>query len=209
MNSEPCILYVADPMCSWCWGFAPVLSHLEEIAEGVPLQYVLGGLAPDSDQPMDPATRSYVQQAWRDVEARTGAQFNFDFWKRCAPRRSTWPACRAVLLARDHGQEQAMFRAIQAAYYRDARNPSDDDVLADLAHDLGIDRQEFTSQLHADATKHALEQDFELRRELGASSFPSLGVRHAGKLHLLHSGWCDEEQVAELWGRWTAHAKGL
>ena len=32
------LLYVMDPMCSWCWGFAPVLESLAEqaAAAGVP-----------------------------------------------------------------------------------------------------------------------------------------------------------------------------
>ena len=38
------LLYVMDPMCSWCWGFAPVAEALAEqaAAAGVPLQLVVG-----------------------------------------------------------------------------------------------------------------------------------------------------------------------
>ena len=28
------LLYVMDPMCSWCWGFAPVVAALAEQADG-------------------------------------------------------------------------------------------------------------------------------------------------------------------------------
>ena len=40
------LLYVMDPMCSWCWGFAPVAQALIEQADaaGVPLALVMGGL---------------------------------------------------------------------------------------------------------------------------------------------------------------------
>ena len=43
------LLYVMDPMCSWCWGFAPVVKALAEQAavDGVPLQIVTGGLRRD------------------------------------------------------------------------------------------------------------------------------------------------------------------
>jgi putative protein-disulfide isomerase len=186
-------------MCSWCWGFAPVLAHLEATFPDVPVEIVLGGLAPDSQEPMEDATRAYVQQAWHDVHARSGAEFNFDFWKVCAPRRSTYPACRAVVIARRFGLERAMFEAIQRAYYLQARNPSEEETLADVAAELGLHRTDFLAELHAEKTQAELEADFHKRRTLGAHSFPSLGVAQNDKLQLLHSGWCNKKEIVEIW----------
>ena len=65
MKTNSILFYVTDPMCSWCWGFHP---HLQKVRDGLPanmpLRYVLGGLAPDSDEPMDKSTRRYVQSVW-------------------------------------------------------------------------------------------------------------------------------------------------
>ena len=37
----------------------------------------------------------------RRIEGRIpGVRFNFDFWTHCTPKRSTYPACRAVIAAR-------------------------------------------------------------------------------------------------------------
>lgn len=186
-------------MCSWCWGFAPVLAHLEAAFPSVAVEIVLGGLAPDSDQPMEDATRAYIQQAWRDVHARSGAEFNFDFWEQCAPRRSTYPACRAVVIARRFGLERAMFEAIQRAYYLQARNPSEAETLANLAAALGLDRDDFLLALQAEDTQAELEVDFQKRRKLGAHSFPSLGAEQNGQLQLLHSGWCEPQEIVKYW----------
>ena len=126
------LYYVADPMCSWCWGFRPVLQEVvAALPETVPVVYVMGGLAKDSDEPMPEATRAYVQRNWRDVTATTGAEFNWDFWSECKPRRSTYPACRAVLAARAQREDAVpeLFDAIQRAYYREAGNPSDIETL--------------------------------------------------------------------------------
>ncbi len=198
MTERPLLLYVADPMCSWCWGFAPVLESLRTAFPDLPHQLVLGGLAADSDAPMEPSMSAFVQHAWREVHERTGAAFNFDFWQECQPRRSTWPACRAVILARRQELGGAMFRAIQEAYYLHARNPSDDSTLADLAAQLGLARGPFLDQLHAAATQQELDTDFELRRRLGANSFPSLGLLQNGQPSLLHSGWCDAATAQAL-----------
>lgn len=205
MHSETTILYVADPMCSWCWGFAPTLEALREIAPGVPIRIVLGGLAPDSDDPMEASMRSYVQQAWKDVAQSCGVDFNFDFWKICQPRRSTYPSCRAVLVARAFGLESEMFRAIQHAYYQEARNPADLDVLTDIAVNLGIEKVKFLESMQAPETESALQAEFQLRNDLGVRSFPSLGIQHRGETQLLHSGWCSPSAVKEIWRLWNSH----
>ena len=202
METEARLLYVADPMCSWCWGFTPILAHFEASFPNTSVQIVLGGLAPDSTEPMEPDMRAYVQQAWHDVGAQTGVEFNFDFWEQCSPRRSTWPACRAVVIARRFDLERAMFGEIQKAYYLQAQDPSNEETLANIAETLGMDRAAFIQELHAKATQMELNADFEIRRSLSVTSFPSLGVAYQSKLELLHSGWVNRDEVVHLWKRW-------
>lgn len=201
------MLYVTDPMCSWCWGFA---ATMHELRRRFPVRTVLGGLAPDSDQPMAAEMQAYVQQAWRDVSAASGAEFNFDFWSQCAPRRSTYPANRAVVLARRAGLEWQMLKAIQHAYYLQARNPSDDDVLVDLAAGLGMDAAQFATELNAETTQSELEADFEMRRSIGANSFPSIGLELVTEVdgstsQLIHSGWATLDQILVKLEPWNTN----
>ncbi len=193
------ILYVVDPMCSWCYGFAPALAAVRKrLREDVTMDLVMGGLAPDSDEPMDKTTRGYVQHAWRAVESATGQPFNHAFWTDCAPRRSTYPSCRTVILARQAGLQWEMLEAIQKAYYQEARNPSDVETLTDLAVGLGMDGEAFSAGLAADETQELLAQDFHLRRELGARSFPSIGLVKAGNKELLCVGYLDGSKLSSL-----------
>lgn len=179
---------------------------LREMAPETPVQIVLGGLAPDSSAPMEEAMRGYVQQAWHDVAQHCKVDFNFDFWEQCQPRRSTYLACRAVIVARPYNLESAMFDAIQRAYYQEARNPSDLEILADVAEQLDIPKPNFFAAMQAQETQGALEFDFQTRRSLGVQSFPSLGVLHQGKPQLLHSGWCSPSDVQEIWRLWNDKA---
>lgn len=188
--SETNLYYVADPMCSWCWGFASVLAELEpEIRPDVPVRLVLGGLAPDDDRPMPEDMRLYVQSAWRAVEARSGARFDHDFWRENQPRRSTWPACRAVLAAGERGRE--MFAAIQRAYYTERRDPSDLAVLVAIAGELGLDESVFEAALGTPELQERLEQDFVLRDQLGVNGYPSLALTRGADNRLLSRGWVD------------------
>lgn len=182
------LFYVYDPMCSWCWAFSPVWSRLKLLlhdneatlsTSGSPItiEHVTGGLAPDSDQPMPEPLRQRLQGAWRKIQQVVpGTEFNFDFWENCEPRRSTWPACRAVLAAKflDSRLEQQMITSIQEAYYLQARNPSDIDTLVSLAENIGLSASAFEQQLLDEQTETLLQQNLQLAQQLGVSGFPSL-----------------------------------
>lgn len=167
-------------MCSWCWAFRPALSDLlASLPKEISLVRLLGGLAPDSEAAMPEAMRAFVQGHWRIIEQRVpGTIFNHDFWHNCEPRRSTYPACRAVIAARNQGREfdAAMTLAIQQAYYLQARNPSDYSTLIAIAEESGLDKNKFTHDITSSETDQVLQQEIHLTRQLGLHSFPGLLV---------------------------------
>lgn len=194
----PGYLYVADPMCSWCWGFAPVLERVVR-ETGASVRYVMGGLAPDSDEVMPEETRAYVQSAWDAVERATGARFERAFWERCIPRRSTWPACRAVLAAErlEAGSTARMFAALQRAYYLEARNPSEVETLIEVGTEQGFEREAFGAALESVEVRADLERDFALKERLGVSGFPTLvRVEDGGEARVLTRGYAPFEAIS-------------
>ena len=198
------LYYVHDPMCSWCWGFRPAL---ERLLAGLPpyiaVERLLGGQAPDSQQSMSAPMREQLQQTWRRIQERIpGTRFNFDFWTRCSPRRSTWPACRAVIAARrqDPAFDWAMTDANQRAYYLDARNPSDAETLIALAGEIGADRTAFARDLDAGETHQALEQEMARARGLGVDSFPALVLDCSGSRSRIPVDYTDPEAMLETIG---------
>src|SRR5690242_8930931 len=51
----PHLIYFADPMCSWCWGFAPVIGAIRQrFGDALPIRLMMGGLC---DCPTYPLTR--------------------------------------------------------------------------------------------------------------------------------------------------------
>ena len=94
-------------MCSWCWGFRPTWAEIKaNLPDEVEVKYLLGGLAPDSKEPMPESMQSDIAGYWRRIQQHIpGTKFNFDFWDKCEPKRSTYPACRAVIAARKQNSE--------------------------------------------------------------------------------------------------------
>jgi len=184
------LYYIHDPMCSWCWGFKPILSSLiEKLSNTLEIKFILGGLAEDSDVTMPPELQSQIRSNWlRIQETIPGTEFNFDFWHKNTPRRSTYPACRAVIAARKqitdtNDIEKSMINSIQKAYYLQARNPSDYNVLYDLAEQLTLDLNKFKADIHSSSTQDELMQEINFSRSIGTSSLPSLYLDKASKIY--------------------------
>ena len=175
------LYYVHDPMCSWCWGFRPVWELIRQnLPDNLQVKNILGGLAPDSDVPMPIAMQRDIESYWRKIQKHIpGTEFNFDFWKKCEPRRSTYPACRAVIAARKQSlnAELAMIKAIQNAYYLQAKNPSIEAVLVDLAVSLRLDKEQFIADINSQEIQKELDQEISFSRQIGSQGFPSLIVK--------------------------------
>jgi putative protein-disulfide isomerase len=197
MNKK--LIYVHDPMCSWCFGFSKVYQQCtEKLPENIEVIRLLGGLAPDTDKIMPESTRQMVQQNWRRIEQLIpGVEFNYDFWTKCQPRRATYPACRAVIAAREQGDEfdDSMTRQIQQAYYRQARNPSDNETLVELAGEIGLDQGRFSEQLVADQTQQRLLDEIVTARSIGISGFPSLVLQNDDEFESLLVHYTDADAI--------------
>jgi len=173
------LFYFHDPMCSWCWGYRPTwLKLLELLPNSIHIEYIVGGLAPDSDHDMSRDMANSIQSHWQRIELELGTLFNYNFWVECKPRRSTYPACRAVIASKLQHAEQAMILAIQNAYYLQAKNPSNMDTLVTIAGDLKLDIKRFKIDIASVQTEAALTEQINFARELKVPGFPSLVVKN-------------------------------
>jgi len=164
------LYYIHDPMCSWCWGFEKTWEQVKKaLPDDINIQHILGGLAPDSSEIMSNEMREYIQKNWQKIEMTIpGTKFNHDFWKNCQPKRSTYPACRAVIAIREQNPqlEVKMTQLIQQSYYLDAQNPSETNTLIALADQLDIDIKNFGKNLNSEKIQLLLLKDIALMRYL-------------------------------------------
>lgn len=196
------MFYIHDPMCSWCWGFAGIAKQLfDSLPDKITIHRLLGGLAADNAQPMPEEMQKSIQENWLRIENTIpGLRFNFDFWTLCQPRRSTYVACRAVIAARLQGYEydEIMTTRIQQAYYEEARNPSDINVLVELAADIGLDWRRFEGDLSASHVQQMLADEIQFSRDLHVDSFPSLVFKAADSVWPVAIDYLDVSPMLEL-----------
>ena len=188
-------------MCSWCWGFSNSYDKLiAKLDDKIEVVRVLGGLAPDSEEAMTDATKLMVKNAWHQIDKIIpDIRFNFDYWQLNTPRRSTYPACRAVIAAREQGQQfdLIMTKAIQTAYYKKAQNPSDIGVLIRLARDIGLDEDLFIHDIKSSKIEKTLLAEIKYARSLKANSFPSLVLKKDQSFNFIAIDYLDVNTMLE------------
>ena len=188
--STPLLWYFADPMCSWCWGFLPVIETLRDAyRERMKIALVLGGLRHET-APMTPLQREDILHHWRAVHARTGQCFRFADALPDGFVYDTEPACRAVVAVGgiDPTQIFAMFKAVQSAFYADGRDVTQPDILAGLATQIGVDAAAFLRAFDSEAARARTQAHFRQARQAGVRGFPALILQQGERLQPISSG---------------------
>jgi putative protein-disulfide isomerase len=206
--SEQRFVYFADPMCSWCYGFSPVISALTERFEGrMGLHLVMGGLRAGNTASMGAEDKAYIRDAWTRVGAASGQPFDFSFFDREAFVYDTEPACRAVVTARRLLPRLALpfMGRIAQAFYAENRDMTSAEEIAAVAEEAGFDPQEFADAFLAADTRNETFRDFLAAQELGIQGFPTLiaGSEEKGYA-LVTNGYRSLEDVLDPLERWWA-----
>lgn len=191
------LLYIADPMCSWCYGFGQTLDALlAQPGAAAPLQLalVMGGLRPHTTEPVGEAQRLDIQNHWAHVKQTTGLPFHSGADAALLQPGfvyDTEPASRAVVAVRTHWPRLMWryFKAVQHAFYAEGRDVTRADVLADLAQALGIPRADFAMAFAADEAREATARDFERVQAWGMRAFPALLAAQGEDLRLVGQGY--------------------
>lgn len=192
------LIYVVDPMCSWCWGFSPVWEKIRKQYETqASFQLMLGGLRPGNTERFDESRRAYILQHWHAVHERTGQPFNFDFRMGPTFTYDTEPASRATVVTRQlvPGKEWDFLRSVQEAFYVQNADITKTEILEEIAMTLGMETLQFRQVFHDSQTKQFVWDEFDQARQLGVDGFPTLLGRHGQSVSTLMHGYRDFETL--------------
>lgn len=192
------IIYVGDPMCSWCWGIAKELEQLKtNMQEDYDFQLIVGGLRPGGGDQWNTTFKDFLREHWTHVNEKSGQPFNFDLLEQEEFNYDTEPSCRAVRVVRDIApdKEFAFFKAVQYGFYQKNEDPKKVDFYQSICKDMGIDFVDFSSKFLSDTYKQLVREDFAASAEMGVRGFPSIVLKKEDKLYLIASGYAEFEQM--------------
>jgi len=203
----PHLIYFADPMCSWCYGFSPVIGQIRQaFGRSLPIQLVMGGLRPGTDTPTTDKARAELVGHWGHVHEATGLPFDGAVLERPGFLYDTDPAARAVVRVRREDPEKALvyLTRVQQAFYAQNQDVTKPTTLADLAAELGIDREAFLADFEAEDLKHETWADYGTSQRAGVTGFPTLvaGPSADGTYGVVTRGYQPAEQVLPVLHRW-------
>ncbi|MGF6754558.1 putative protein-disulfide isomerase [Paraburkholderia sp. GAS42] len=207
MEEDMKLIFVGDPMCSWCYGFSKEMASIVESMPELEVQIVVGGMAAGSTTVLDDAGKQFRLTHWARVEQMSGAEFNREaLMARKNFVYDTEPVCRAVVAARmvaPAGDLLKVFRALQRAFYVDGLDTTDGKVLADVgAQALAAQGFEGTAEAFfkvwsSEEAIDAAQADFALTQRMGVRGFPTLFVELDGQIGQLSSGYATAGQVTQ------------
>ena len=202
------LLYIADPLCSWCYGFGPVISQIAERHAGdLPVHVVMGGLRPGETRPSRAKDMDYLRSAWAHVGGLSGRPFNRAFFEREGFVYDTEPGCRAVVTLRHVFPQEALgfLERLSVAFYADNRDMTNPEEIADVAGEAGFNRAEFLAAFHSDEARVGTQRDFALCIEAGIRGFPTLLAGGTGDgYQILTRGYCALEEIEGKLAAWMA-----
>jgi len=196
------IIYVGDPMCSWCWGISPQLNRLQREAKqkGVRYRIVVGGLRPGGGDPWNDEFKEFLKHHWEEVNKRSGQPFGDDLFERDQFNYDTEPACRAVIVARSLNpeMESRFFELVQHYFYVQNKDPKQVEFYEPICKALDLDFKVFAELFESEEIKSATSSEFQLSRQWGVSSFPTVLVRKDQQLFSVARGFAEYEK---MWDR--------
>jgi predicted DsbA family dithiol-disulfide isomerase len=190
------IEFVSDVACPWCAvGLNSLEMALARIGDSLQVELRFEPFELNPTMPPEGAdTLAYLTKKYgttaeriaqnREVIRQRGAEVGFTFGERPWVW-NTFDAHRLLYWAGLEGRQRQLKHALLSAYHTDARNPSDIEVLLQVAGDVGLDVSRARQILQSDeyaAEVRARERHFQ---QLGIDSVPSMIIDDR---HLIQGG---------------------
>lgn len=196
-QSHKRVIYVGDPMYSWCYGIAPVVEALQHYCDqqGIAFEMIVGGLRSGGRAQWNQNFREFLAQEWQKIAIKTGQQFRFEILDLDYFDYNTEPSCRAIvtakmLLAPDNQKVLIHFlSALQKKFYFENEDPKDPQFYQSICIELDMDFDLFKQTFESDNAKEKTSAEFQYRSELGVNSFPSFLMVKDQQISLLTAGY--------------------
>jgi putative protein-disulfide isomerase len=191
-----------DPTCERSWAAEPKLRRLLwTLGDQLSVRWVMAGVS----RTLEPADHQRQLAAWLEVAAESEMPLDPRLWLE-NPIASSYPACQAVIAAREQGADAAgrYLRRLREGLFCERKRLDHADALIAEAGPAGIDRERFAVDLRSHAITEAFGADLDEVRA-GETPIPTPTLAFIGADGERHA--VDGSQPYEAWLA-TASAAG-
>ncbi len=202
----PRLLYIYDALCGWCYGFSPVISRFQaEHPTQFSYEVLSGGMMTGARVQPVSVSMSYIEQAYKTVEERTGVQFGEayltnllrpgTYLSNSTPPGQAMSLFKATQLGATPSRQIAFAAALQNALYHDGIDLNVWENYGPLVEPFGLDPAEFVAHADDEAIRQQTRQEFGLVAQMQIGGFPAVIVDHNDKLFLVAQGYVPYETL--------------
>ncbi|SMD05672.1 putative protein-disulfide isomerase [Desulfocicer vacuolatum DSM 3385] len=191
MNKQ--IIYVGDPVCSWCYAFTETFEMIKKEFWGkVGFSYYMGGLVINRDVKINAAMKRLLKKNWKEVESKTGKYIKA-FEKIDDAREMPYisdPACRAFMCVKSIDEELAysFYKRVHKAFYEELKDIAHETTLCDIACEVGIEASFFIEKFRHKDTEDQVYKGMDKVADLGVRAFPALVAMDESGAKVLNQG---------------------
>ncbi len=208
---------VSDVMCPWCYvGKRRLEKALAMIPDNIEVQINWRPFQLDPTIPLEGRDRKkYLSDKFgtpdqvaekydpiRQAGKVEGIPFNFD---EITLSPNTLNAHRVIRWAHESGLQDTMSESLFIAYFIDAKDLTDNSVLADIAVEAGMEREVVERLLAGDADLKEVQEEMQHYQQMGVRSVPTMivgkkyavvGAQEAETIAQVIQGIVEERNVA-------------
>jgi len=190
------LIYIGDPMCSWCYGFSPQLDIVKERFPNLNFKMIMGGLRAGNDETIT-SLKDFLSEHWQEVNQKTGQPFSYAILNDSKMIYDTEPSCRAIVTMRQISpkNEYAFFKDAQSAFYYENKNPLKVETYQEMVKKYGLSPDKFKKHFESEVLLNETKKDFAFSATLGVTGFPSLVLLKEGKIHRIANGYQSANQI--------------
>jgi len=195
-------IYVFDPLCSWCYGFHPIVKKiLEENQFSNGIEVLCGGNLIGKKKIPVKGRSLKIQRSHEGVGRITGAVFSRYFFDNIIHDHQyvmdSEPGSIAFYVMKTILPEQALSisYSLQQSYYIEGKRLDKRSTFMSVARKFGISRQDFLERFLDPEFKELTYREFERVKELEVHGYPTFLLLKDGEYHDLAEGYTKEEDV--------------
>lgn len=175
-EKKPLEIYMfVDPLCPECWAIEPIIKKLQiEYGRYFSIKRVLSGRLATLNMGK---RKNYenIAESWEKTASRSGMSCDGSLWFE-NPVLSPHIASIAIKAAELQGRRAGIrfLRKLQEVLFLDKQNVSNFEVLKDCARSIGLDVEEFITDIHSECAAKAFQCDLKITSEMDVQEIPTL-----------------------------------
>lgn len=164
-----------DPLCPECWALEPIIKKLNiEYGQYFSVRHILSGRLTSLNISRKKSYES-IAEFWDKTASRTGMSCDGTLWLD-NPVSSPYIASIAIKAAELQGRKAGIkfLRKLQEELFLDKQNIANFEVLKNSAKGVGLDVEEFITDIHSESAAKAFQCDLKITSEMEVDEIPTL-----------------------------------